>query len=536
MLATLALALLQRPALPADLDTDRDGLSDFHEVHKHGTDPRAADTDGDRIPDGDWDERREYAYTVRVVMHVLPPSDAQARASWLASATDDYQDVRVLEQRDDALELEVIVYPFNTNDAALAEARDVAPGPALKPWLESTPASNWDEALRTQLVAELRGKGIDPGLPAKELVPRAAAWLMERSKFEDSFTVFAAVLDGSRWKLDPRLEPSVGRDLVRVGRTVDEQWRRELLGRGMFEAQVHGSCTSSAIYLQTGLRALGIPTRTVLCTPAIDANDEREVAWLDARIAHHEIRRVLKRAAQAQAGSWTSHTFNEVWIGGRWRRLNYAELGQNVLDRGGLGLMVHVGTWRDHAESGVLAWGLHSAFTPTDGLFAGPNPYSCVSLSDRFGAHAKIDNPPVDGSTTLTIVEAYWLGDTSVHDPVSMDLHGDDAAGHLIVRVAAGAASDDAEQVREFYDGVAKDFELRPEDGATPPVGTGATLHAQARRGYWIDSGRGVRDFYLRIPPEEYASMRPGTRYELVPPPRKGACAWKVDARLRVHR
>src|SRR6185503_3684137 len=97
--------------------------------------------------------------------------------------------------------------------------------------------------------------------------------------------------------------------------------------------------TSSAIYLQTGLRALGIPTRTILCIPALDANDEREVAWIDGRIAHDGVRRILKTCALRQRDSWTSHTFNEVWIGGRWRRLNYDQLGQNILDPKGLGLM-----------------------------------------------------------------------------------------------------------------------------------------------------------------------------------------------------
>jgi len=41
-------------------DSDGDGLSDFDEVHKHRTDPREADSDGDEVPDGDWLERREH--------------------------------------------------------------------------------------------------------------------------------------------------------------------------------------------------------------------------------------------------------------------------------------------------------------------------------------------------------------------------------------------------------------------------------------------------------------------------------------------
>ena len=59
--ACLALfAAFRFPQLPRDSDTDRDGLTDFAEVHKHFTDPKKADSDGDGIPDGDWDERREF--------------------------------------------------------------------------------------------------------------------------------------------------------------------------------------------------------------------------------------------------------------------------------------------------------------------------------------------------------------------------------------------------------------------------------------------------------------------------------------------
>jgi len=38
-------------AATTDLDSDGDGLSDFHEVHKHFTDPTAADSDGDGVHD-----------------------------------------------------------------------------------------------------------------------------------------------------------------------------------------------------------------------------------------------------------------------------------------------------------------------------------------------------------------------------------------------------------------------------------------------------------------------------------------------------
>lgn len=77
------------PATVADRDSDRDGLSDFQEEHKYFTDPHSRDSDGDGVPDGDWEERREYSYSVRTVLRVLRPYNVEAM-------TDDYQDARVL--------------------------------------------------------------------------------------------------------------------------------------------------------------------------------------------------------------------------------------------------------------------------------------------------------------------------------------------------------------------------------------------------------------------------------------------------------
>jgi hypothetical protein len=88
----LAIALALPAGAAGDPDSDRDGLSDFHELHKHFTDPKNADSDGDGTPDGDWLERREFAYTVRAVVHVMKPVT-------LEHLTDDFQDARLLATR-----------------------------------------------------------------------------------------------------------------------------------------------------------------------------------------------------------------------------------------------------------------------------------------------------------------------------------------------------------------------------------------------------------------------------------------------------
>ena len=108
--------------------------------------------------------------------------------------------------------------------------------------------------------------------------------------------------------------------------------KRELFAREMFENRVHGSCTSSAIYLCGGLRAAGVPTRIVLVIPFVDANDPEQLALVENGIRHHRVRATALAGLRSIIGSWASHTFNEVLVGGRWRRLNYTRLGQPTLD------------------------------------------------------------------------------------------------------------------------------------------------------------------------------------------------------------
>ena len=75
-----------------DPDSDGDGLSDYQEVHKYRTDPGRRDTAGKGIPDGDWKQRREFTYSVRAVIRVMPPYNLEA-------LNDDYQDVRVVAEK-----------------------------------------------------------------------------------------------------------------------------------------------------------------------------------------------------------------------------------------------------------------------------------------------------------------------------------------------------------------------------------------------------------------------------------------------------
>ena len=104
-----------------DPDSDGDGLSDFQEVHKYRTDPKNKDTAGKGVSDGQWEQRREFTYSVRAVIRVMRPYNVKA-------LNDDYQDVRVLAENKEYAELEVVVYPLNSNAEAIKGNRELEEG------------------------------------------------------------------------------------------------------------------------------------------------------------------------------------------------------------------------------------------------------------------------------------------------------------------------------------------------------------------------------------------------------------------------
>ncbi len=523
LLGALAIAGVAAGQQP-DPDTDGDGLCDFQETHKYLSDPRSSDSDRDGLPDGDWSERREWAYTVRSVVQVLRPVTADVLC-------DDYQDARILDETEEYVELEVVHYPLNTVAAALAGDPDWRTKLAgLERWLAPGPTSNWDEPMRADLFGALARDGIDAqALDDRTLVERASKWLLDRARSLDGFTTFLSRFVDGRVELYPGLEETARRELAKTGLTLEEQWQRELFARGMYEHRTRGTCTSTAIYLDGCLRALGVPTRIVLAIPVVDASDEREVALVE-RLRHHRVRYTIQQGIAALGNSWASHTFDEVWVGGRWRRLNYERLGQNTLDARCLGLLTHVATFSDWAEGDMAAtWGTRQARSEHDDAFGGSNPYSTIALSERFGVHAQIENDPVaEDFTRLTIERAYWYDSEERPSGVELRLDDPENAGHVLVHVREHRAGEGKGQYKRFWDRVGKRFVLRASGQADVPL--------QAERGYWVFPERDLREFYLRIEPGVLGDMAFDVPYSLVPLDDVGGFRWEVAPDVRLVR
>ena len=514
--AILFAVLLAQP--PADPDTDRDGLSDFRETHKHFTDPTRPDSDGDGAPDGDWNERREYAYTVRSILRVLRPCGG-------AELTDDYQDARVLASNDRYVELEVVHYPLNTCAAAIEGRRPwQADLGNLTEYLKPGVTTNWDDAMRRDVLARLADAGIVPAeLTDRDAAIRIARWALRHTKPHSHFNAFHIHYPGGVPAVFPGREDGVRADLCDASWTFQKQFEHETLGREMFHNRARGTCTSTAVYLATVLRAAGIPTRMIICTPLVDASGGDNIELVRSGIKHPGIRRLLLDALAPLKNSNASHTFNEVYVDGRWRRLNGDRLGQNILDRGMFGLVTHVLTFNDLADVELVRWGGRTA----DAQFAYANPYSAIEVSDEIGVHCSAANAelPPAGIKSLTISKVYWLDSPDVPGCVRGSQFNDDGSGHLFLHVddPAGASGDD---YRAFYEAASKQFRLTAKDQPAIPL--------NAERGYWIDSNEDCREFYARIKPEDRAKLKTGAKYKLEVVSQNKDAEWKVAPTLEV--
>jgi RNA polymerase sigma factor (sigma-70 family) len=520
------------PVTAADPDSDGDGLPDFHEVHKYRTDPHKKDTAGKGVSDGDPQQRREFTYSVRAVIRVMPPYN-------LAALNDDYQDIRVRKETKQFVELEAILYPFNTNAEAIKPNRNWKKDYAgMKEYLAPGITTNWDEQMRKDLLGELAKDGIDPDkLTDKEVVEKVSSWLFKRSQYRYMFGTFFVGFPGGKPKVLPGLEKAFDREKGNPKWTVKEQFDHELFGKQMFNCKTYGTCTSTAVYQTTVLRALGIPTRMILCIPLADGSASAQVEMVDKGLTNHRVRHDACLGVVSGGSSFTSHTFCEVFVGGRWRRLNSTKLGQNILERNYLGLMVHVHTFNDLSEANLAAtWGTRYASGKSDALFPHSNPYRLMEVSDHFGKYAKVPNPPADKELKrATIEKAYWPNAKDAPAEVRKMVDEMDAAvgfpsAHRFF-VHCVEWFDDAGdylQYKLFMRRADTRFILRAKGQADVPC--------RISMNFYTRRSKKLCELEVVIPAVDYTRMARGVAYTLHPANGRKGYEWKVRDGVKLIR
>ena len=493
----------------SDVDSDKDGLSDYQEIHKYFTDPKQGDSDGDGIQDSDWQERSEYTYTIRSVVKVMRPCNTSV-------INDDYQDAHVLSETNDYVELEVIHYPFNTNAEAIEGTRQWQNQPEeLRVYLRPGITTNWDETMRRDLLAGLQKAGIQrERLTDKQVVEKVSEWLLSHGKYRYMFGTYFVHFPKGQAKVFPGLEDAFRREKGNTDLTFQQHLQHEVFGKGMFYNRSYGTCTSTATYLTTGLRAVGIPTRMILAIPLVDSSDPKQIQMIQEHISNHQVRRTLSRGLPP--AGFSAHTFNEVYVGGRWRRLNYGKLGQNTYGQGAMGMLTHVHTFNDLSEAGLTkTWGWRYGRGEKDGTFRGSNPYRTTEISDRFGIHCKIENHPVEETKIVGITKAYWFFSDQRAKSIPSESMKKNHDGHILVHVDVSF-----NDLKTIYSKLGTEFLLTAQGKPT--------IRAQAERGYWN------QECYIRIPADGFAKMVTGVPYQLTPTNQTSEYRWKVDEMVRI--
>lgn len=387
-----------------DVDTDGDGLSDYEEVHKYLTDPAKADSDGDGIPDGDANERREYTYTIEAVRSLRTWYQPEAM-------NDTFQDVEVISEKNGVLTYRVILYPY-AYDVPTGDPdwKAHASDPAFARLLAPSRTANWDEAMQAEILASLPA-GIATDL---ELVSYLVPACLARR------TNPAAIVEG----IDPiglRVDlrgtdafiPPASKALfkARTSRTNPEECDLDflydiLLAKTMFDKRLIGSCSLSTTYMLAVLRAAGIPARGIYTNALLDFRDPAQVALL-VNLSNKELREGMGKMGPNYYG----HQYVEAYVGGRWIKVNNdRRIAPGIHDLGGMTVVCKADVFFDLAD------------TPASDVwrsgFPKPLPYKLVSLSDRYGKYydesrprvAETAKPAPWGIDASGKVKAYLIG------------------------------------------------------------------------------------------------------------------------------
>ena len=504
----------------ATVDDDNDGLSNFAEKHKYLTDPDNADTDGDGIPDGDWNERREYQYTIRSVVQVMRPVTAEF-------LNDAFQDVKILDATEQYVELEVFHYPFNTVASTIQGdpnwRRNTA---SMRRWVRPGPSSDWTPEMQSELKRQLSADGIDiDRLDDRQIVEQVSKWLCDRAAYVDGFTTFITGWDDSGNPYIPDgFDEAIARELKKSGLTLEQHWQREVSAKGMFHHKTHGSCTSSAIYLNGCLKAMGIPTRTVYCIPIIDASDEREFDLL-RNVKQPAVRSHLVAALRGLKQSWSSHTLNEVYVGGQWHRLNYSHLGQGIYDRKLFGLMTHIGTFNDWADAKAheTIGRRQRAGGPRD-VFGYNNPYSTISLRDEMGPHCKIELPKLNFRPHV-VERIFWTDDEALPKTIRENCERRDRFGFI----AQLSGVESMDQLRMFLDQADLRVFLEPSNKELPVVKIGFDKGC-----IWVDGDQAM--IYVPFGPSDIHDLEKNAEYAFVPRDQSAAKGFPLSAHITAVR
>lgn len=301
-------------------DTDSDGLNDYEETRKYHTNPLEADSDKDGIDDSDWNERREYTYSIQAIVDLRPPFT-------LEEMQDFYQDVRIIKELgEDVTRCEVILYP---------EAREILNPAVYEPKGNDYTAPTFTKNYSTAMEDEL-GELVDDASTDLEATLRLLRYFQSKTKYVSIDNDLGYSTD---LPLNFSMHLTSDGELIKKGlgepshTSMAEIERHVLFANSMFELGTHGACGSTSILRGAMIRSVGLEEKTVVTIPLLYfyENDGTEVELKDQYWDEKFVSIPKDRTAAAD------HFFNMVKVGARWIRVDYTIMnGANIYNSNSL--------------------------------------------------------------------------------------------------------------------------------------------------------------------------------------------------------
>jgi transglutaminase-like putative cysteine protease len=287
---------------PVLADTDGDSLTDYAEAVKYGTNPLKADSDGDSIADSDWDERREYAYSVYTRLLIREPFDIEAM-------TDTYQDVRIVAGPDENgyTELETIMYP-DTEVPIAASSYPLTNLPDdVVIYTEPGIATNYSADMQAAVQTIVGDAKTDI-----QATLRILDWVQTETSYHLDYSIpefFYVTVEDEGVQVRNYDDPFPVEDLLRTHYYADS----------MFTERTHGTCTSVATLKCALLKAAGIPCRLIQTVPVVFSHGSQTVPY-----TNNLTRSWNTRFEQPPGDSCTmaNHGYMEVYLGRQWLRVD----------------------------------------------------------------------------------------------------------------------------------------------------------------------------------------------------------------------
>ena len=351
---------------PTTPDTDEDGLTDYEEYCKYQTDPTLADSDGDGTPDAEWNERREYTYSIRAVLELKPP--------WNIEAMNDlFQDTQPMESNQSNYQkVEVIIYPYASPVLLPTPHPNQPASEVFRKYIQPTYDLNYSPEMQLQVRQILSG--------ATHILDVLAKLQHEIGQMKLTTPLYAPFVytykAQGKLVVDQTFFESIDREITEP--EIEEVLAVNYFGDSMFKRKRYGACISRARLFASMLRAAGIPARVTMGVPMIyyykgTGEWKRLMKNLNNEAVTGSF--AYEKPSAPNEVAIVGHSQVEAYLNNHWIRLGY-QLNEGPLFAGTNKVFIKIIDAADFTEVDFT-----KTWSPTQ--WVEERPYRTVELSDQ---------------------------------------------------------------------------------------------------------------------------------------------------------